>query len=282
VAVMHNFRTFCTNGLLLREGKFCDKCIDGNSIGAFQYGCYKESRIASTPLAITTKGGARRNPLLTRADRIICQSTRAERLFAKSGADPSKISMIPGFTPKPVSAVTDKSKSDRWVFVGRLSREKALLNLVREWAAGVPLDVIGEGEEEASVLKTKPHSVSLLGRKKHGEVMSTLGSYRGLVFPGVCSEGAYPMVVREALSLGVPVLAAKGSGAADLIESNGGGLTYRPGESEVGAKIEHIDSNFEVFSAQAFKSFTDVLAENIWITKIETAVDDAHQHRTSN
>ena len=282
IAVMHNFRTFCANGLLLRDGKFCDKCIDGNSIGAFQYGCYKESRIASIPLAITTRGGARRNPLLTRADRIICQSTRAERLFVQSGADPSKIAMIPGFTPKPVSAVTDNSKSDRWVFVGRLSREKGLLDLVREWPASIPLDVIGEGEEEASVLKTKAHSVSLLGRKKHDEVMSTLGSYRGLVFPGVCSEGAHPMVVREALSLGVPVLAAKGSGAADLIESSGGGLTYQPGQSELGSKIEHIDSNFEVFSAHALKSFTDVLAENVWITKIRTIVDDACQHRNSS
>jgi glycosyltransferase involved in cell wall biosynthesis len=281
VAVMHNFRTFCANGLLLRDGKFCDKCIDGNSIGAIEYGCYKESRIASIPLAITTRGGARRNPLLTRADRIICQSTRAERLFVQSGADPSKISMIPGFTPEPVSAVTDNSKSDRWVFVGRLSPEKGLLNLVRDWPAGVRLNVIGEGEEKASVFKAKPDSVALLGQKTHEEVMGTLGGYRGLVYPGVYSEGAYPMVVREALARGVPVLAAEGSSAADLIQSTDGGLTYRPGESELDAKITQIDLNHEHFSARAFGSFTNILAENVWTTKMRTAFDFACQHRSS-
>jgi glycosyltransferase involved in cell wall biosynthesis len=280
VAVMHNFRTFCANGLLLRDGKFCDKCIGGNSVSAIQHGCYKGSRIASIPLAITTRGGAQRNPLLTRADRVICQSTRAERLFVQSGADPSKISMIPGFTPEPGSEATDYSKSDRWAFVGRLSPEKGLLSLVREWPAGVRLDVIGEGEEKASVLEEMPDSVALLGRKTHEEVMGVLGSYRGLVYPGVCSEGAYPMVVREALARGVPVLAAEGSSAADLIQSSKGGLTYRPGESELGAKISQIELNHENFSAQALRLYMDVLEENVWITKMKTAFDSACQHRS--
>jgi glycosyltransferase involved in cell wall biosynthesis len=189
--------------------------------------------------------------------------------------------MIPGFTPEPVPAATDNSKSDRWVFVGRLSPEKGLLNLVREWPAGVQLDVIGEGEEKASVFKAKPDSVALLGRKTHEEVMGTLGGYRGLVYPGVCSEGAYPMVVREALARGVPVLAAEGSSAADLIQSTDGGLTYRPGESELDAKIKQIDLNHEHFSVRAFSSFTDILAENVWTTKMKTAFDRACQHRSS-
>ncbi len=280
IAAMHNFRAFCANGLLLRDGKFCEKCLGGNSVNAIRHGCYKGSRTASIPLAITTRGGARRNPLLMRADRVICQSTRAETLFVRSGADPSKISMIPGFTPKPLSGAANHSKSDRWVFVGRLSPEKGLLNLVREWPGVVKLDVIGEGEERVNVLNEKPDSVKLLGRKTHEEVMDVLGSYRGLVYPGVCSEGAYPMVVREALARGVPVLASKGSSAADLIQSSKGGLTYRPGESELGFKITQIELNHEHFSEQAFRLYSDLLEESVWVTKMKTAFESACQHRS--
>ncbi len=278
VAVMHNFRTFCANGLLLRDGKFCDKCIGGNSIGAVQYGCYKGSRIASIPLAITTRGGARRNPLLTRADRVICQSTRAETLFVESGVDPAKISMIPGFTPEPITEPNSPAKSDRWVFVGRLSPEKGLLNLVKEWPVDVKLDVIGDGEERPSILDAMPNSVELLGRKQHEEVLTTLGSYRGLIYPGLCSEGAYPMVVREALARGVPVLAAEGSSAADLIDSRGGSLVYRPGESELSPKLKQIGLDRDDYSLQARSVFTEVLAEKIWITSMTAAFDFANQH----
>jgi glycosyltransferase involved in cell wall biosynthesis len=278
VAVMHNFRTFCANGLLLRNGKFCDKCIGGNSIGAVQHGCYRGSRVASVPLAITTRGGARRNPLLTRADRVICQSTRAETLFVESGADVSKISMIPGFTPEPITEPDISAKSDRWVFVGRLSPEKGLLSLVKEWPIDVKLDVIGDGEEWPSILDSMPDSIELLGRKQHEEVLASLGSYRGLIYPGVCSEGAYPMVVREALARGVPVLAAEGSSAADLIDSRGGGLVYHPGKSELSPKLNQIEFNQDDYSLQARSVFTEVLAENIWITKMMAAFDSAHQH----
>ncbi len=271
VTVMHNFRTFCANGLLLRNGQFCDKCIHGNSIGAVLYGCYKGSRFASIPLAIATRGGAQTNELMTRADQIICQSERAEKQFISAGIDPKKISMVPGFTIEPKAVPLDPTKSDRWTFVGRLSPEKGLLNLVREWPLNVKLDVIGDGEELQSVVVEKPKSVELLGRKPHEDVLDSLGSYLGLVYPGICSEGAYPMVVREALARGLPVIAAEGSSAADLIKAGGGGLVYRPGKGELHSKLQQVELNRSEYSNRATRLYREVLGQDVWTSKISDA-----------
>ena len=53
VLTLHNYRLFCSNGMLLRSGKICKKCIDKRSVlPAIRYGCYRESRIATIPLAL--------------------------------------------------------------------------------------------------------------------------------------------------------------------------------------------------------------------------------------
>jgi glycosyltransferase involved in cell wall biosynthesis len=193
----------------------------------------------------------------------------------QSGTNPTNISMVPGFTPEPRNELFDKSKSDRWIFVGRLTREKGLLDLMKEWPSGAKLDVMGDGEQWDEVLKVRPDSVELLGRASHDEIVGILGSYLGLVFPGVCSEGAYPMVVREALARGVPILAAEGSSAADLIRSGGGGIVYQPGQSELQAKLAEIEFNHAFLSNQARQLFSNELVESLWVRRMQAAFASA-------
>jgi glycosyltransferase involved in cell wall biosynthesis len=279
ISMIHNYRTFCANGLLLRDGKFCDQCLHGNSLPAVVHGCYKSSRLASIPLAIATRGGAQTNPLMARSDRIICQSGRAQRIFVDAGIDPKKLSLIPGFTKEPEPGMRISTNNNRWVFVGRLSAEKGLFNLMHEWPPSVELDVIGDGEEFESVLVEKPKSVELLGRKPHEDILASLGSYIGLVYPGVCSEGAYPMVLREALARGLPVIAAEGSSAADLISMSGGGLVYRPGEGDLHTKLQQVELNRSEYSIQASDVYREVLGQDVWTTKMSGVFTEALNER---
>ena len=55
VATLHNFRTICANGLLFRDDSVCTLCPDGNSRSAVRYACYRDSRIATAPLAFATR-----------------------------------------------------------------------------------------------------------------------------------------------------------------------------------------------------------------------------------
>jgi glycosyltransferase involved in cell wall biosynthesis len=226
VATIHNFRTVCSNGLLLRDGKPCTECLDGTPLAAVRHGCYRSSPVATAPLAVATWHPAARNPVLSRAAQVVAQSERAAGVLRSVGVPDGRLSLVTGFTTEPAVALTPDNGSGRWVFVGRLSAEKGLRELLSIWPPDVPLDVVGDGPEMADLIHLSGPAVTFMGALEHSWVDRHLSSYAGLVFPGLCWEGAYPMVVREALAHGVPVVAAMGSSAADLVSGRGGGVTY--------------------------------------------------------
>src|SRR5690606_11164062 len=52
VLTLHNYRIFCSAGIPLRDKSVCTECIDKRSIfPALKYGCYRNSRAATTPVA---------------------------------------------------------------------------------------------------------------------------------------------------------------------------------------------------------------------------------------
>jgi len=52
VATLHNYRPLCANGLLYRDGHNCTLCPEGDRLASMRYGCYRDSRIATLPLAL--------------------------------------------------------------------------------------------------------------------------------------------------------------------------------------------------------------------------------------
>ena len=55
VMTLHNYRIFCPAGILMRNNNICTQCIDKKSIiPSVIHGCYKESRIATIPLAVSS------------------------------------------------------------------------------------------------------------------------------------------------------------------------------------------------------------------------------------
>ena len=52
VLTLHNYRTYCTAGIPLRENRPCTDCLDQESVlPALRHGCYRGSRVATLPLA---------------------------------------------------------------------------------------------------------------------------------------------------------------------------------------------------------------------------------------
>lgn len=55
VQTLHNFRFFCINGLLMRDGKVCEECVGKSSWKGVKYGCYRNSQIYSFPIALANQ-----------------------------------------------------------------------------------------------------------------------------------------------------------------------------------------------------------------------------------
>ena len=282
VSTVHNFRSVCANGLLLRDGRVCTDCLTKGSHSAVIHSCYRESRLASLPLAVATRGGAARNPLFRHSRQVILQSERALRTLEQAGLPPGKASLLPGFVERVHEHATGVPPAPRYAFVGRFSPEKGLGRLLASWPSSAPLDVIGSGDPTLVRSFSSDGRFTFLGEMEPARVRALLPQYTGLVFPGLCPEGAYPLVVREALEAGVPVAALEGSSAADLVSETSAGAVFGSDfAASLAAALERLEQGGEGLRIAARTVFEKSLTEEVWTSRLLTIYRDAINGRAS-
>ena len=129
--------------------------------------------------------------------------------------------------------------TNEFLYVGRLLDYKGIedlilaLFLVRQSGRQVRLNIIGKGPDYYEVHLRKLVQSKKLGAwiKFHGwqpssEVWRWMGRVAGLVIPS--RREAYGLVALEGMAIGVPVIASKAGGLAELV-SNSCALTFEPG-----------------------------------------------------
>jgi glycosyltransferase involved in cell wall biosynthesis len=115
------------------------------------------------------------------------------------------------------------------VFVGKLARNKGVSSLVEvanRAALDLPLMVVGDGPERASVLESAGRArcdVRVTGWLDRGEVFRWLQHASFLIFPSNCPE-TLSRVLIEASALRVPIAAMDTGGTSDIIVDEETGL----------------------------------------------------------
>lgn len=230
VCTLHNYRPLCANGLLYRDGGVCTLCPDGARWSGVQHACYRGSRLASLPLAWANRRGPTADPLLARADRVIVLSELQREIYASAGLPTGRMLVWPNFLPDSLDPGDSTTATTRegWLFVGRLSVEKGVLELVRDWPASTLLRVAGSGPLERELhVAARGKRVQFLGNVDRPKVLGLLRESVGLVFSSRWFEG-FPLVYLEALAAGTPVLAFEPSVVARLVVADGTGAVARP------------------------------------------------------
>ena len=136
------------------------------------------------------------------------------------------------------------------ICVGRLSPEKGQAGLLRAFAElsarhdGVQLRLVGDGpqrndlEKLASELKLGDR-VTFAGRLTEAHTLAEIAASDILVLPSFM-EGL-PIVLMEAMALGVPVVASRVAGIPELVEDGANGLLFAPSNwTELAACIERL------------------------------------------
>ena len=118
-----------------------------------------------------------------------------------------------------------------FLIISRLSKYKKIKEVVEAFnKLGLPLIVIGEGEEKKHLQKIAGENVQILGWKADEEIMEYYQNARAFVFAGVDDFGMAPV---EVMSFGVPVLAIRGGGALEIVEEGKTGEFFDASTPEV-------------------------------------------------
>ncbi|MEU5532147.1 glycosyltransferase family 4 protein [Streptomyces sp. NPDC020362] len=273
VATLHNYRPMCAAATLYRAGAVCTRCPDGDPWAALRYGCYRDSRAATLPLAWAGRHGLARDPLVGRADRLVVNSRLSERTYRQAGVPASRLMLVPNFVDAPRSDEAPGDDTGRWLVAGRLSAEKGVLELLRQWPDHEPLDVVGDGELLADCRTAAPSSVRFLGQIGRAELCRRMPTWRGLVFPSRWYE-VQPCVQVEALAAGLPTLAFEGSSVAEAVREHGTGLVTR-WDKPLAPVLAEAATRFPSLRAHCRQVYSDHFTEGAWLSRIARAYQEA-------
>lgn len=185
----------------------------------------EEHRIASVPYqGIYTREIATRIAEYEEADYVLCPSEFVKQSFVKRGFDPEKMIVNTfGFEqPAPNAERPRKDHVFRVLYVGSLSVRKGLRYLVEAFCQlrhpHKELLLVGPSSRPTGLENlTLPDNVKISGILKGVKLAEAYATSSVFVLPSV--EEGLALVMAEALSYGLPVIATENTGAFDLYES---------------------------------------------------------------
>ena len=150
----------------------------------------------------------------------------------------------------------DPERSGRFLVVARLRRHKRI-DLAVEAATrhGWPLDVIGEGPDEAALRRAAGPSVRFLGRLPDEAVARAMARCIALIVPGTEDFG---MTMAEVQAAGRPPVAFARGGALEIVRDGETGFTFdEPTAESLAAAMrrsmaDELDPDALVASARRF------------------------------
>lgn len=272
VVTLHNFRFVCANGTLFRNGHECNDCIGRTKFPALLHKCYRESSISSLPVVISQNRN-RSHIYFQNFQRVITVNDEIINMLARDGVRGFQSSVLPNYIADPSVEHRQLSRSG-YVFCGRLTREKGISWLVQRWPEnGSVLDVFGTGPEENQISVYARANIRFRGQVDRGLLLKSLSSYRALILPSMWPEGS-PLVVIEALALGLPVLAHKNTSIGKRLAAEDSGLVFDD-EYSLNASISEVENNYDFYSANARRFYLRHHSEQEWIRQIEAIYEEA-------
>ncbi len=228
VQTLHNYRLFCPAGTLFRNGEICQDCTRNLSCSVKQ-GCYRGSRLQTATVAMMLAFHRHRETWTHTIDAYIALTQFSRNFFVALGLPDKKIHVKPNFVaadPAPRAALGSYA-----LFVGRLSPEKGVLEMLRIWLdlTHIPLVVVGDGPlhgyASQIVRRSGSTHIRLMGRMSAENTQVQMGNARFLVFPSRWYE-PFGMALIEAAAAGVPAVAARIAGVPELVVENKTGLLF--------------------------------------------------------
>jgi glycosyltransferase involved in cell wall biosynthesis len=232
VATLHNFRTFCVNAQLFRDGKPCEACVGRSPLPGLAHRCYRKSLPMSATIAAGIALHRRLGTWSRQVTRFIALSRFARQRFVASGLPADRLDVIPNFVERP-DAAERREHGDYFLYLGRINFEKGLDFLASAWSPDMgKLMVVGNGPTRAAVEPElrRRGNVTFLDTQPHERAMEILAGARALIMPSRVYEGS-PVALAEAYARGVPVIGPRHGAFGEYIVDGVTGRLFESGDS---------------------------------------------------
>jgi glycosyltransferase involved in cell wall biosynthesis len=268
IMTVHNYRLVCVGGNLLRKGKICESCVQSKlSLNGIVNRCFQQSFVKS--LLLTSSNlvnriiGSNRN----KVDYYLTLTPFMSHMLLSSKLNiPENKILVKSNFMKDYGRASMGLRESYYLFVGRLSHEKGIIQLLKSWSnIDKPLYIIGDGDLKEEVLmlsETNPH-IKILGPQPKEKVIEHMTRCKALVFPSICYEGM-PLTILEAKNCGTVVIAKRTKNIEGLLNENKDGLFYEDNIYEALYRFEKMSQevNLEMMqnARQDFENrFTEVV-----------------------
>lgn len=238
VQSLHNFRLFCPNGILLRQGKVCEDCPHQGLSCALRHRCYRgsllQTAVVAAAYALHRRLGTWRGVsmvALTEFDRRkLLEFNRLRPLF-----DEDRLVVKPNpvrVEPRPV--LPWQERKNQMLFAGRLEELKGLPTVLEAWRLlgedAPDLLVAGEGPLGDWARQNAGPRVRFLGQLAPAELHRHMAESRAVVAASLCYE-SFALVPAEAHMVGTPVLASGLGNVGASVRPGIDGLCFAPGDA---------------------------------------------------
>lgn len=264
VATIHNYRLGCTSGIYFRDGAPCHDCSRGALLPGVLHGCYRGSRRASAPLAVSI--ALHRPAWRSLVSAYVFISAAQRDLLGQIGLPPDRFFVRHNMIPR-----RDQREVPREpvvLYAGRLAEVKGLRLLMAAWdlyrgMAGDPglrLVIAGAGpldREVAEWAAARP-SVELAGLVSGRRSADLMSLARAVLVPSVWEE-PFGLVIVEAMAAGTPPVATRRGSFIELVTDGTDGVLFPPDDptalASVIADIEARPGAYEVLGRRARETY---------------------------
>lgn len=239
VQSLHNFRLFCPNGILLRDGNVCEDCPHHGLSCALRHRCYRGSLAQTAVVAaayalhrrISTWRGVTMVALTEFDRRKLLEFNRERPMF-----DADRLVVKPNpVCVEPREVLPWADRKPQMLFAGRLEELKGLRTVLQAWQllgdAAPDLLVAGEGPLGDWARENAGPKVHFLGQLAPAELHRHMAESRAVVAPSLCYE-SFALVPAEAHMLGTPVLASDLGNVGASVRPGIDGLRFAPGDAK--------------------------------------------------
>jgi glycosyltransferase involved in cell wall biosynthesis len=237
VMTCHDFRLVCPTANLIRRGRACKSCIDKREYFCLLNNC-REKLIESFSYFLRSYLARISALFLDNVSVYITPSNHLKKELSRAGISEDLMIVIPNMVYIPMRP-SEVSQGQYFLFLGRVTQEKGIdVLLDASKKTELPVQVIGDFSSIPNFKRSLFSNVKFVGFKKREEIKEYIYNAAGLIMPSIWPE-VNPLVILEAMSYGLPVIASRIGGIPEMVAHGVTGFLFEPGDSEdLASKME--------------------------------------------